>query len=70
MGKKCFICGLLCFCLGIENGYLAITDGSGRITSFPYRIELYTQQDQALLQNGIPIKNPADLSKVLEDYFS
>ncbi len=70
MGKKCFISCLLCLYLGIENGYLAITDSSGHCTSFPYRMELYTQQDQTLLRNGIPIENQSELSKVLEDYFS
>ena len=70
MGKKCFLLGLLCLYLGTGNGYLTITDNSGYVASFPYRTELYTQQDQTLLLDGISIRSRAELSKVLEDYFS
>ena len=70
MGKRCFILGLLCLYLGVQNGYLTLTDQAGFSTSFPYRIDLYTSQDRLLLQEGIPIENRAELSKVLEDYFS
>lgn len=70
MQKIIGLCLLLLLQLGVQDGYLALKDSNGNSYIFPYKAELYTQTDQALLEKGIPLPNRESLSAVLEDYFS
>ena len=70
MAKRTILCIVCCLYLRLAGGYLALEDPNGYTAIFPYRAEIYTERDQTLLQDGIPIENRAELSKVLEDYFS
>ena len=69
--RKCIhMLVLLGLFLGLHEGYLALKEGEAVKHIFPYRMELYTNEDAYLLRNGIPLPSPAELAAALEDYFS
>lgn len=70
MVKRMVLCFMLCLYLGLQDGHLALRDGEGVRHIFPYRAELYTETDRALLRKGIPLPDREKLAAVLEDYFS
>ena len=58
--------------LGIHNGYLALFDeGQPQpLMVLPYRAEIYPQEDQKALQQGIRYESQQELSQLLEDFLS
>lgn len=58
--------------LGIHNGYIALWQGEDPepVRVFPYRASMLPEQDQRLLEAGIPIGNESRLHSLLEDYLS
>lgn len=71
MNKKALLLALICY-LGVHNGHLALFDEKAPepLLVFPYRIEAFSQKDQAALKNGIPYLNNAELTHILEDFLS
>ena len=70
MIRPVIVCAMLCLYLGVQDGHLALMDGEDPAYIFPYRAELYTETDRALLQQGIPLPGDEDIAAALEDYFS
>lgn len=72
--KKCIFTIIILFglYLGIHNGYLALFKGESPLpdTVLPYRAALYPKIDQEALADKIPVKTPAQLKKLLEDFLS
>ena len=58
--------------LGSWKGYLALfeQDAWEPRQIFPMAVEALPEQDQAALDQGIPIHNERDLNQLLEDYLS
>ena len=62
---------ILGYVLGIRDGFLALRTGNDSdLVVFPYRAELLPEEDQRRLQEGIPIADCKELSRLLEDYLS
>ena len=58
--------------LGTHQGMLALwKEGqSVPVKTYPYAVSLLPDEDQALLEKGIPIDSKAELTARLEDFFS
>ncbi len=56
--------------LGIHNGHLAIFEDGKPLAVLPYRAEVYSQEDQDALRQGIPFENEKELCALLEDFLS
>ena len=61
---------LLGFLLGIHRGNIALWKDGQLIREFPYPVTMLPPSDQLHLQEGIPIENTQDLSRLLEGYLS
>lgn len=61
---------LLTFYLGLHNNYLTIYEDDVPVIILPYRGDLYPQEDQRKLREGIPFETNDELSSLLEDYIS
>ena len=72
--RKKIISLLLCFVcyLGIHNGYLALFDQSQSqpIMIFPYKADLFPEEDRRALEKGIVYNSPQELARLLEDFLS
>lgn len=63
---------LLAGYLGLYNGYLALWNYTDNNPDhiFPYRAETYSDADKHALEQGIPYRTRAELTRLLEDYLS
>ncbi len=63
---------LLTLYLGVHNGCLALFDTTAQepVQVLPYSEALYPEADRLLLRQGLAASSPAQLAKILEDYFS
>ena len=70
--RFCLILSILCYYLGLHNGYLAIFNeqNSDPVQVFPYKAENYSKADTDALRHGIPITSLEALTRLFEDYFS
>lgn len=70
--RKCFIIVLICFYLGIQDGYLALwKEGNNQpVETFPFRSAMLPDTDQKALAKGIRIEDAEHLARLMEDYLS
>ena len=61
---------LLGFYLALHNGHLTIFEDSRPVVILPYSAELYPNEDQNRLRQGIPFETNEELSALLEDFIS
>ena len=65
-------CLLLCWVLGCHKGYVALFAPGEPLPLevYPYKAEMFPDADQKALQRGIPVKDEAELSRLLADFLS
>ncbi|MBE6982288.1 MAG: hypothetical protein E7437_08210 [Ruminococcaceae bacterium] len=69
--KKLLFFLLACY-LGLHNGHLALfaEDASEPLLILPHKAEMYSQEDQKKLAQGIPYDSEEELAQILEDFLS
>lgn len=70
-GNKLLLFLLACY-LGLHNEHLALfaEDSSDPLLILPYRAEMYSEEDQKKLAQGIPYSSGQELAQILEDFLS
>ena len=71
--KRCFpLLAALYLLLGSWKGYVALFEKGAEEPRqiFPCPVDSLPEADQIALEQKIPIRNPRDLQKALEDYLS
>ena len=61
---------LLGFYLGLHNNHLTIFEDGRPVVILPYSAELYPNEDQNRLRQGIPFETNEELSALLENFIS
>ena len=69
---RCVMLALLGLYLGVYHGQVALFDSASSkpLQIYPYRVEIYPQEDQQSLKKGIPIHGRDPLQRLLEDFTS
>lgn len=72
INKSLRIAVLLLGLLGIYNGKLAIYHNGKNVPNvvLPYSAEIFTNEDQSALKDGIYFEDQVQLSSLLEDFLS